>query len=238
MSAIPDDMRAIFEAQWPIYRKVIDHDYMEHAAIHRALSGHVANNPGFGSGLGDILDLGCGDAEISSALVEQFRCNSYLGVDSSAMALEQAATKPQWNATEPRFMEAELLGFVTEEQRRFDLILTGFVLHHLNSIAKREFFHHVKGLLRPGGTLLFYDVFCLPGLSRDASVEKYLRWIRQDWKEINDMEYQAIAAHIDSSDFPENLEWILSAAHAAGLKKTQRLVCCANGFHHALALCC
>ena len=47
MSAIPDDMRAIFEAQWPIYRKVIDHDYMEHAAIHRALSGHVANNPGF-----------------------------------------------------------------------------------------------------------------------------------------------------------------------------------------------
>jgi SAM-dependent methyltransferase len=238
MPAAPDNSKAIFEEQWLTYRKVIDSDYMEHAAIHHALATCLRNHPRRSHSLGDVLDLGCGDAEISSSLANEFSCLSYLGVDTSSMALSHAKANPCWGTIKPRFREADLTTFVIEEQSRFDLILAGFVLHHLQSPAKQAFFESIKNLLRPGGLFLFYDVFCRPGLSRDASVAEYLQWIARDWKEITEPEHQAIAAHIDSSDFPEDVDWIIAAARKGGFNQAETLVTCANGFHHAIAFSC
>lgn len=235
MPSPSDKSQAIFKEQWLVYRKVIDHDYMGHAAIHGALVDFLANHPKLSASLGNVLDLGCGDAEISSALVGEFGCTSYLGVDASAMALEQAATKPQWGKVEPRFKESDLLTCVEEDKETFDVILAGFVLHHLDPQSKREFFRSVNRLLQPEGVLLFYDVFCLPGLDRSASVAEYLRWIRKDWSEINESEYGAIEAHIAHSDFPEDVDWIISAAREGGPKQASRLLTCAAGFHHVIA---
>lgn len=231
-----DDARTIFQEQWLTYRKVIDCDYMEHAAIRKGLFSFLAEHPEFSQSLGDVLDLGCGDAEISSTLVGRFGCRSYLGVDTSEMALRQAAARPNWGEVEPGFRESDLLSFLQEEgEESFDLILVGFVLHHLDARGKREFFRAVAGKLRSGGVLLFYDVFLRPGLDRDASVAAYLLWIREDWTEITPTEYEAIEAHIDSSDFPEALPWINEAAAEGGLSQAITLVTCAVDFHHAIA---
>ena len=230
-----DDARTIFDEQWLTYRKVIDCDYMGHATIRGALLSYLAEHPEFSGSLGRVLDLGCGDAEISSALVGRFGCRSYLGVDASGMALQQAAARTDWGEVEPRFRESDLLSFLQEEGESFDVILVGFVLHHLDAEGKREFFRAVATRLRSGGVVLFYDVFLRPGLDRDTSVAAYLQWIREDWTEITSAEYDAIEAHIASSDFPESLSWILEAASEGGLKQASTQATCAEDFHHAIA---
>ena len=235
MSSPRDDARTIFEEQWLTYRKVIDCDYMDHAAIRGALLSFLADHRELSPSLGDVLDLGCGDAEISSALIGRFGCRSYLGVDASGMALQQAAKRSDWGEVEPRFRKSDLRSFLQEEGESFDLILVGFVLHHLDPEGKRGFFQEVTKRLRPGGVVLFYDVFLRPGRDRDRSVAEYLAWIREDWTEITSAEYEAIEAHIESSDFPETLSWITAVAAEGGLAKSETLVTCAADFHHAIA---
>ena len=85
MSGDPDantlrdgDSASIFDEQWTIYRKIIDHNYMEHDAILAIIRQLL----GSGETTGRLLDLGCGDAELPSRYLPGLRLDAYHGVRS------------------------------------------------------------------------------------------------------------------------------------------------------------
>ena len=78
---------AIFQREWRLYRKMVDHNYL----FHREAYGHLrrvlledAARPF------RFLDLACGDASATVRALEGTEIASYCGVDLSAEALDLA----------------------------------------------------------------------------------------------------------------------------------------------------
>jgi SAM-dependent methyltransferase len=97
-----------------------------------------------------VLDLGCGDGRLAALVLEaRSSVTQVLAVDRSPTMLDRArerfraeprVTVNQWDLAEP----IAPLG-------SFDVIVSGFAIHHLESDRKRDLFSEVAGQLRPDG---------------------------------------------------------------------------------------
>jgi len=142
-----------------------------------------------------VLDLGCGDGRLA-ALVLQARpsVERALVVDSSPPMLDRARSRfaddrrvivRRWDLADP----LTPLG-------TFDVIVSGFAIHHLEDHRKRDLYAEVAGQLRPGGMFANLEVVAsatpelhaeflgLIGRERDdpedrlADAELQLQWMR------------------------------------------------------------
>ncbi len=146
-------------------------------------------------GPGSLLDLGCGDGRLALlALEARPSLHRVLAVDSSPPMLERArhsaagdrrVTVLHWDMAR----SIESLG-------SFDVIVSGFAIHHLDHARKQTLFNEVARQLRPGGLFANLEVVAsatpelhaeflgLIGRPADdpedrlADVESQLRWMR------------------------------------------------------------
>jgi SAM-dependent methyltransferase len=142
-----------------------------------------------------VLDLGCGDGRLAAlvlahrATVEEAVC-----VDRSPAMLDRARAN---FADDPR-VEVVVgdLEHPLDLDGRFDVIVSGFAIHHLEHQRKRELLTEVAGLLAPGGTFANLEVVAsatperhaefLVAIGRDADdpedrlapIEDQLAWMR------------------------------------------------------------
>ncbi|MCU1485756.1 MAG: Methyltransferase type 12 [Actinomycetia bacterium] len=142
-----------------------------------------------------VLDLGCGDGRLAAlvltnrATVEEAVC-----VDRSPAMLERARAN---FADDPRVevVVGDLEQPITATGP-FDVVVSGFAIHHLEHERKRALFGEVAGLLAPGGTFANLEVVAsatperhaefLVAIGRDADdpedrlapVDDQLVWMR------------------------------------------------------------
>jgi ubiquinone/menaquinone biosynthesis C-methylase UbiE len=107
---------------------------------------------------GRVVDLGCGDGFLARAVLSEFPAAHALLIDHSEPMLRRAheAMRPFSGRTEIR--PGELSDPLPPQLGAgpFDLILSGYAIHHLPSARKRSLYGEVFGLLTPGG--LFVNV--------------------------------------------------------------------------------
>jgi ubiquinone/menaquinone biosynthesis C-methylase UbiE len=105
---------------------------------------------------GRFLDLGCGDGFLARAVLSGFPAAHALLIDHSEPMLERAheAMRPFSGRCEIRHgdLAEPLPRFVGDGP--FDLIVSGYAIHHLPTPRKRALYAEVFGLLRPGGLLV------------------------------------------------------------------------------------
>ena len=104
-----------------------------------------------------VLDLGCGDGRLAALVLEaRSSVTQVLAVDRSLTMLDRArerfqseprVTVNQWDLAEPI---GPLGGF--------DVIVSGFAIHHLESDRKRDLFSEVARQLRPDGLFANLEV--------------------------------------------------------------------------------
>lgn len=102
-----------------------------------------------------VLDLGCGDGILGRALLSLYPQARLVFVDFSEEMLAQARRKqPPGSAAE--FVAADLAGpgWSAGLEPAFDLVVSGFAIHHLPHPRKRQIYREVYHLLRPGGLFL------------------------------------------------------------------------------------
>ena len=101
-----------------------------------------------------VLDLGSGTGNLSVRVPD---CAELLCVDISAKMTEIARDKLK---TRPnvRFIHADLLEYVHQDDQRFDAILSTYAVHHLTDNEKLVLFQHVWERLNPGGRAVFGDL--------------------------------------------------------------------------------
>jgi len=103
-----------------------------------------------------ILDMGCGDALLLAAFLEAFPDASGTAVDFSPHMLEQARTRLLPFGNRAAIVETDLAA--AEWQYRidgpFDLVISGFAIHHLPDTRKRALYGEVYGLLAEGGVFI------------------------------------------------------------------------------------
>lgn len=104
-----------------------------------------------------ILDLGCGDGILGRFLLDKFPSASGVFVDISDAMLDAARKKPGVRADavmlKADFSSPDWLGSVST-YRPFDMIVSGFAIHHQTDERKRELYAEIHGLLAPGGVFL------------------------------------------------------------------------------------
>jgi tRNA (cmo5U34)-methyltransferase len=142
-----------------------------------------------------VLDLGCGDGRLAALVLDaRPSVEDVLAVDISApmmeLARERFADEPRveirtWNMDD----DVSPLG-------EFDLVVSGFAIHHLEDPRKRAIFGEIAAHLAPGGVFANLEVVAsatplrhaefLAAIGRTvddpedrlAPVEDQLRWMR------------------------------------------------------------
>lgn len=97
----------------------------------------------------DVLDLGCGDADLGRVVLAAGG-RSYLGVDGSEAMAERARTTLR--GTPGRVVHADMASF-TAQPHSADLVVSRMALHYLAELP--PVLASVRTWLRPGGRVVF-----------------------------------------------------------------------------------
>jgi tRNA (cmo5U34)-methyltransferase len=103
-----------------------------------------------------ILDLGSGDAVLLTTLMEAFPDASGVAVDFSPLMLEQAHQRLDKFGQRATIQEGDLQSVIWRESLAgpFNVIVSGFAIHHLTDERKRALYREIHDLLTAGGVFL------------------------------------------------------------------------------------
>ncbi len=108
-----------------------------------------------------VLDLGCGDGRLTTLVLEHRPgIEAVVAVDSSPPMLRLARER---FADDPRVAVVE--GDLRDPIDRFgdfDVIVSGFAIHHLDDDRKEQLYAEVAGALLPGGVFANLEVVASP----------------------------------------------------------------------------
>jgi SAM-dependent methyltransferase len=134
------------------------HEYMGRiGTVPQRLAGEAALAEFFPPATRRALDLGCGDGRLVRLVLEHRPdVDEVVGVDNSPPMLEAVRANVAGDAR-VTVVDADLrepLG----DWGRFDLVTTGFAVHHLPDARKQTLLAEVVAVLEPGGTFANLEV--------------------------------------------------------------------------------
>lgn len=213
----------IFRKTWGTYQKVISNNLMFHQEISAAVRNLFETRPG----PLNVLDLGCGDATHIGKILKPGQVAQYFGCDLSPYALDVAKINMEPFGIGVRLFCREMIAVLREAQENhFDLVYSGFALHHLPIEGKQAFFMECRRILRENGCVILVDVMREEGTTRPEYLDSYCRKVATQWTALTSTERSQVEEHIRNCDFPETPTALQSLAQNAGLKNSRRLEKC------------
>ena len=105
-----------------------------------------------------ILDLGCGDGVLAAAVLDRFPGATAIGVDFSPAMLDAARVRFQTRRDDVRWVALDYADpawvNAVAGVGPFDVIVSGFSIHHQPDARKRRIYQDCLDLLAPGGVFL------------------------------------------------------------------------------------
>jgi tRNA (cmo5U34)-methyltransferase len=116
-----------------------------------------------------VLDLGCGDGRLAGAVLDAFPSVTQL------VAFDRS--EPMLELARQRFVENRRVKVVNFDlnaalnlDTRFDAVVSGFAIHHLEDQRKRSLFAEIRQLLAPGGVFANLEVV------RSSTPRRHTEW--------------------------------------------------------------
>lgn len=107
----------------------------------------------------EMLDLCCGQGRLSGALLAAFPQATVVGLDLSPAMLDAARRELSGYSERFRTERFDLAG--TQWRQRTEApaaVVSSLAVHHLDAAGKRQLYHDVYAMLRPGGVLVIADL--------------------------------------------------------------------------------
>jgi SAM-dependent methyltransferase len=219
---LPINDSSIFTDSWWIYEQVLDADYMHHRVLYQDLASFIGER--FAEDGISVLDLGCGDTRHLKAALRGQKVTRYLGIDLSQAALDAArANLADLESTQTELIQADLLDAVGREGPGFDLVFSGFAIHHLSFEQKQTFFLRAAAQINDGGVLVIMDVALEQDEDRSTYLDRYCAWVMSSWSALPATSREAVCEHIRGYDFPEYPDTLTEMTRAAGLTAGREL---------------
>ena len=218
-----NEYNKMFDHHWSLYQKILQHNYMGHDQIYSVLEDDLISHT---QAPFSFLDIGCGDAQTITGRLKHTPINAYTGIDLSADALAHAQhfltpLQIQTHLINNDFEHA--LADLVTQRVQFDVIFSGFALHHLAPEQRIHAFHNIYQLLDKGGCFYLIDVYPHKDERRDTYLDRYLAKPMTDWTELNDTEKTILDVHVRSSDFPACKDTLIDSATETGFESIQCL---------------
>lgn len=226
-SAGPGDAEAasdalrLFQKQWAVYRKVVDHNYMQHrevyARLHEMLVVEAVQPFRF-------IDIACGDASASVGALLDTRVEQYHGIDLSGPALGLARIALSQLGCPFSLEERDFAVALRERTETAHVAWLGQSLHHLSAGGKRAVMRDIRRLLDGGGLFLLWEPTRFDGEARDTWFHRMETRCRPWWTALTPDEWDAMATHTRIADFPETVSGWLELGHDAGFRDGTELM--------------
>ena len=218
MKTVDQPDQSIFFEQWDIYKGVIDNNYMYHAELIDVVKEEVNQFEA-----PSILDLGCGDSYVISESLDDDREVDYWGVDSSDRALEFAKTSLDRVKGEITFINEDLLEALENIERSFDVIISGYSLHHLQTENKEKCFSLISDLISDQGVFIIYDLEKNSDETHDQYINRVCNIFSTEWNELDERAIENITTHVKDNDLPENEIFYLDNFESAGFSDMKKV---------------
>lgn len=190
-----------------------------------------------------ILDVGCGPANSTRLLAENFPNASLLGIDNSTSMLKKAKSLETTNCI---FRFCDVNNDLLKVRQKFDLIFANASLHWIHN--QEKFFKEVLQLLEPSGVLavqipldttsLFHQT--LQNLAKDFRLESkdiraFYSLQRNEYYDILVQHFQEVVLWESTYIHPlENIESILRWYRGSGLRAYLEIVRDKEAFENEL----
>ncbi|MCT7950866.1 class I SAM-dependent methyltransferase [Ancylothrix sp. C2] len=106
----------------------------------------------------NFLDLGCGDGILGRSILSQYPDSQGVFLDFSQPMLEAAKNKIGEKASQATFILQDFgeTAWLQSVQKKapFDVIVSGFAIHHYPDETKQKIYQQIFELLKPGGIFL------------------------------------------------------------------------------------
>lgn len=220
----------LFTRSWSLYDLITEHNYMFHQEIYAGVD-HLLRLRG-DNGRYRLLDLGCGNARYLAPCLRNSPPAMYEGVDLSEAALMEAREYLTGLTSAMTLTEGDLLTTIEATNTPWEVIFSGFAVHHLMSDDKARFFQAVGKCLTENGWLILVDVVREESQSRENYLQGYLKFMRDNWIKVPSDQLEEACAHVHDFDYPEYFSTLQQMASAAGLKDSR--VISRYGQHYTL----
>lgn len=214
------DATTIFRKSWSLYDLITAHNYMFHQELYADVA-QLLKEVSQVDKTYRLLDLGCGNARFLAPVLKKYPPAVYEGVDLSETALNEAQTYLGELSAEKTFCHADLLHAVKTTNQTWDVIFSGFAMHHLISKEKAQFLQAVSQCLSPKGCFILVDVICEDNQSRADYLVGYLKFMRDNWIQIPADQLEEACTHVAEYDYPESLSNLREMSQSVGLKNMQ-----------------
>ena len=151
-----------------------------------------------------FLDLGCGDGILSAALLRRYPAAQGVLADVSEQMLGTARRKLQGSAAQLAFLNLNLGSSAWRAAAAphgpFDVVVSGYAIHHLSDGGKQQVYRAIYDLLAPGGLFINIEyVAAATPCDQDMFVD-YL------------IDHVAVAKQVQSDSMPrEQLSGVINA---------------------------
>ena len=225
-----NEYNTMFDHHWSLYQKILQHNYMGHDQIYSVFERDLTTHA---QAAFSFLDIGCGDAQTITGRLTHTSISAYTGIDLSADALAHAQ-----QFLTPLDIQTQLinndfehaLADLVTQKAQFDVIFSGFALHHLAPEQRIHTFHNIYQLLDKGGCFYLIDVYPHKDEPREDYLDRYLAKPMTDWNQLNDAEKTVLNEHVRSSDFPACKATLIEIAMQAGF---EQITCLFEDDEHA-----
>jgi SAM-dependent methyltransferase len=211
----------VFDAAVAVYRKMIAHNYLNHAEVYECLRQRLELMPPF-----RFLDVACWNGQCSADVLRGTNIAAYHGIDIVPSAIDEArASLPSKLACPINLVTADYVSALADWAEPVDVAWIGLSLHHQQKPGKLAVMRDLHRVLSDYGILLIYENTSPDGEDRDAWM---MRWDRQReaWKEYSAEEWNTMRAHVGTYDFPETLSAWRQLGEAAGFKSVSEIYSC------------
>ena len=195
-----ENIKQFFEG-WQLYSAVIEHNYMMHKEIIAFLRERLRNLNKTGL---HILEVGCGDAHAISQIAKQVDIKHYTGIDLSEMALGFAEEKLGNRIKYIQLISGDMTEKIHAASERYDVIIAGYSMHHLNSQQKGQLFANFKQRLNNNGLLIIYDLVQNENESSQQYIKRALDNFETHWTALSQQQLVSVFEHVSQNDIPES----------------------------------
>lgn len=229
MSERATDQITLFRQSWTLYDSISEMNYMFHREIYAHVTALLSQR--HAGGPYSLLDLGCGNTRFIAPCLRTATPSRYAGVDLSEAALKEAREYLS-GLENVELHHQDMLQAVRAADAPYDVIFSGFAVHHLDAKEKQQLFHACAAKLAPGGHFILVDVVREEGQTREQYLEGYLNFMRSQWTAVRPDHLEEACAHVAAHDFPETLSDLKRMAAVASLTEARVLDRLAQ--HHVL----
>ena len=150
---VSDINRAAFDDEAHEYDSSIFYESRHYKEVHETVLGLLEFS---NVGSGPILELGTGTANLTVEILERFSTLKLEGYDISEGMLNEARQKLHHFGDRVKLTTMDLTRELPD--RKYEAIVSAYVIHHLNSRQRQKLFQQLLPLLQPGGCIVIADL--------------------------------------------------------------------------------